>query len=195
MSAPVETSHKTKTHLPGEAGVWVFILGDMLIFALLFIVFIYYRALNVPLFAESQSTLNQAYGAFNTVLMLSSSWFVGSAVHCARNARTKLSGRFFALAFCCGLAFVVVKIFEYSEKFDAGFTIMTNDFYMYYFMLTGIHLIHVVIGMGVLMFLWSTTRDVVFNDEKVNILESGASFWHMVDILWIVLFALFYLAR
>ena len=106
-----------------------------------------------------------------------------------------MSGRFFALAFCCGLAFVVVKIFEYSEKFDAGFTIMTNDFYMYYFMLTGIHLIHVVIGMGVLMFLWSTTRDVVFNDEKVNILESGASFWHMVDILWIVLFALFYLAR
>jgi nitric oxide reductase NorE protein len=106
-----------------------------------------------------------------------------------------ISARFFSLAFLCGLGFVVVKFFEYREKIIAGFTITTNDFYMYYFMLTGIHLVHVVIGMGVLAFLIMTSRNPNLEDSHVNVLESGASFWHMVDILWIVLFALFYLLR
>lgn len=195
MSASLETSRDEATHLPGETGVWVFIIGDMLMFALLFSVFVYYRSEDVALFSNSQTTLNQTLGAFNTFLMLSSSWFVALAIHSARNNLAKISTRFFALAFVCGFGFVIVKFFEYREKFDAGLTITTNDFYMYYFMLTGIHLIHVVIGMGVLLFLISTCRGRTLEESNINVLESGASFWHMVDILWIVLFAIFYLLR
>ena len=67
----------------------------------------------------------------------------------------------------------------------------TNDFYMF----TGLHLMHVLIGMGVLIFMWRIARVGDFTAKSINILESGASFWHVVDILWIVLFALLYLMK
>ena len=101
----------------------------------------------------------------------------------------------FASAFLCGFAFVCVKLFEYQEKIDAGIMLTTNDFYMYYYMFTGLHLMHVLIGMGVLAFMWNVTRAGELGEKAINTLESGASFWHMVDILWIVLFALLYLVR
>jgi nitric oxide reductase NorE protein len=186
---------RIERHLPGEAGVWVFILGDMLIFAVFFLVFAWYRSHDVPMFNHSQATLNQACGAFNTFLMLTSSWFVALAVQAARCDFGKVSARFFALAFLCGLGFVVVKFFEYSEKIQAGITLTSNDFYMYYYVFTGIHLMHVLIGMGVLAFLWSASRPGSFDTRTIGNLESGASFWHLVDILWIILFALLYLVK
>ncbi len=88
-----------------------------------------------------------------------------------------------------------VKFFEYREKILAGFMLTTNDFYMYYYMFTGLHLMHVLLGMGVLTYLWTVARTGDFRPQNINVLESGASFWHMVDILWIVLFALLYLMR
>ena len=94
-----------------------------------------------------------------------------------------------------GAGFIGIKYFEYSEKFRAGYNIVTNDFFMYYFLTTGIHLVHVVIGMAVLAFLWHTTRGGEIDAGKLSTLESGASFWHLVDILWIALFALLYMLR
>ena len=90
---------------------------------------------------------------------------------------------------------MVVKSFEYREKISAGYFITSNDFYMYYYMLTGIHLMHVVIGLGVLTFLWHTARTDSLDEKCITTLESGASYWHLVDIVWIILFALLYLMR
>lgn len=182
-------------HLPGEAGVWIFIIGDMLMFSLLFSVFLYYRADDVALFASSQQALNQTYGLFNTILMLTSSWFVALAIHAQRYRLVHLTTRFLIGAVLCGLGFIVVKVFEYGEKFAADLTIVTNDFFMYYYLLTGIHLLHVVIGIIVLLYLCTVSRGPELSEGDVNMLESGASFWHMVDMLWIVLFALLYLMR
>jgi nitric oxide reductase NorE protein len=195
MSSSVDTGGPAEPHLPGEAGIWVFILGDLVIFSLLFSVFMYYRSEDPALYIESQKLLNQRYGLFNTLLMLTSSWFVALGIQSARRQLVTASARLIGLAFLCGAGFIAIKFFEYREKFQAGLTIETNDFFMYYFLMTGIHLLHVVIGMGVLLFLWHVVREADFSDEQVNVLESGASFWHLVDILWIVLFALLYLMR
>jgi len=195
VTLPAAQPEEAKPHLPGEPGVWMFIMGDLMMFALLFGVFVYYRAQDVALFSQGQTTLDQTYGLFNTLLMLSSSWFVALGMHAARHTPGKRAATLFALAFACGAGFVAVKYFEYGEKIRAGFTIVTNDFYMYYFMLTGIHLMHVVIGMGILAFLWNTSRAGAFDPPKINMMESCASFWHMVDILWVVLFGLLYLMR
>ncbi|MCC6296346.1 MAG: cytochrome c oxidase subunit 3 [Pseudomonadales bacterium] len=176
-------------HLPGEPGVWVFIAGDMLVFALLFGTFLYYRAQDPQLYLEHQGLLNQGYGLINTLLMLSSSWLVALAVQAARAARAAATARLLALALLCGAAFVVAKAFEWSEKIGAGFTITSNDFFMYYYLLTGIHLLHVLIGVGVLLFLWRGVRSRNLA-AQIGVLESGASFWHLVDLLWIVLFPL-----
>jgi nitric oxide reductase NorE protein len=182
-------------HMPGEEGIWIFIFGDMMVFSLFFVTYLYYRGQNPALFAASQLHLNQSFGVINTFFMLTSSWFVATAVQAARNRPSSKTPWCFLLAFLCGLGFAVVKYFEYGEKIRAGITPNTNDYFMYYYIFTGIHLLHVIIGMGVLLFLARISRVASFNDRTIRNLESGGSFWHVVDLLWIVLFALFYLVK
>jgi nitric oxide reductase NorE protein len=191
-AAQVQPRHR---RMPGEEGVWVFIFGDMMVFSLFFITFLYYRGQNVELFTTSQTHLNQAFGALNTFFMLTSSWFVAMAVQAARRNLGELTPILFSLAWVCGFGFAVIKVMEYSEKIRAGITLTTNDFFMYYYIFTGIHFMHVLIGMGVLAVLARYSWNGEFNDVKIRNLESGASFWHVVDLLWIVLFALLYLIK
>jgi nitric oxide reductase NorE protein len=197
MNAPeaVATSTSMKGHVPGEAGVWVFIFGDLVVFGLLFSVFSYYRAHDVALYTQTQATLNQNLGALNTLILLASSWFVFMGVDAVRTGRRLLAPRMLAAAFLCGAGFGAVKFVEYGEKIRAGITPVTNDFYMYYYVLTGLHFVHVLIGMAVLAFMWSKSHKPQPTDGDVSMLESGASYWHMVDLLWIVLFPLIYLVR
>ncbi len=194
-SATTQASGKPARHLPGEAGIWLFIFGDMMVFSLFFVTFVYNRGHDVALFTESQTHLSQFFGALNTFFMLSSSWFVAMAVQAARKNLGKVTPVLFLMGFCCGLGFGIVKFFEYGDKIRHGITLNTNDFFMYYYMFTGIHMMHVIIGMGVLAFAarysWSGPLDA----NKIKNLESSASFWHVVDLLWIVLFALLYLVK
>ena len=195
MSSTSELPDSVRPHLPGEPGVWMFIIGDVLVFSLLFSVFVYDRSQEVALFVEQQQLLNQTLGLLNTVLLLTSSWLVALAVHGARAGQLSRARSCFVSAILCGIGFVVVKYFEWGEKIAAGLTLETNNFFMYYYLMTGIHLLHMVIGIGVLVFLWQSVRDAAFDAQGVGVLESGACFWHLVDILWIALFALLYLMR
>ena len=180
--------------LPGEEGIWAFVLGDMLIFSLFFGTFLYYRNEQTELFLQSQLLLNKNYGAANTLLLLTSSWFVATALHMYRKQNTEWAARFLAAGFLCGLGFAVIKVTEFGEKFRAGITLNTNDFFMYYFMFTGIHFLHVLIGLVVLFFIRRTALQTP-DGSGIRTLENGATFWHMVDLLWIVLFPLIYLLK
>ena len=191
-----QVRRKAERHLPGEEGTWVFILGDMTVFALIFAVFVYYRADDPALFRESQQSLNQNFGAINTLLLLTSSLFVVTAVRAVRHNVPRVAPALFAGAFACGLGFSLNKILEYSEKLDAGLKPATNDFFMYFYVLTGLHFFHLLIGMGLLVFLIvlaRRARDESLSEKQFGYREGGACFWHMVDLLWIVLFPLLYL--
>lgn len=181
--------------IPGEAGVWLFVFGDMVIFAMMFGIFLHYRWLEPELFLQSQATLNASYGAINVLLLLTSSWFVASAIDHLKRNETREGHQLLIGAFACGAGFGIIKILEYSEKIGAGITVDTNTFYLYYYFLTGIHFLHVIIGLFVLGYLISKapTFDRARND--VAHYESGGIYWHMVDLLWIVLFPLIYLVR
>jgi nitric oxide reductase NorE protein len=181
--------------IPGESGVWLLILGDMVVFGLFFITFAVYRSQNPSLYAHSQQLLNQSLGVTNTLLLLTSSCFVALAVRSARDRHSKLVPALFALALACGAGFGVVKVLEYVEKIRAGLTLNTNEFYTFYYMLTGIHFVHVLIGIGVLIYIGCISRKESLEAHDITVLENGASFWHLVDILWIVLFALLYLMK
>jgi len=181
--------------VPGEAGIWIMIFGDMMVFSIMFAVFLFYRRADPALFESSRAHLNQTLGLINTFLLLTSSWFVAMAVQAARAHRARAAVIMFRLALACGVGFSLVKIAEYTQKVRAGIVINSNDFYMYYYMFTGIHFLHVLIGMGVLAFMAHYVADGKFSAIKVGHIESGASFWHMVDLLWIALFALLYLLR
>ena len=174
-----------KRRLPGVEGLWVFVLADMTVFAVLFGSFIIGRHHNTGLFEASRHALNPNFGGVNTLILVTSSWFAALALDAVRKSRFALAQRFIGGAFLCGLAFMVSK----------GISLLTNDFFMYYFTLTGIHLFHVVAGNVVLLVLWFMARSRSFDPERPVVLECGAIYWHMVDLLWIILFPLLYLVR
>jgi nitric oxide reductase NorE protein len=178
--------------LPGEEGVWGFVFGDMVMFTMFFATLLFYRYENGALFAQSQSLLNQNYGAMNTLLLLTSSWFVALGVFQYRKGKTQTGARLLIPAFACGVGFVGIKFLEFGEKIAAGITLNSNEFFTLYYMFTGIHLLHVLVGLGVLFFLWRVARGAP-DGSATQTLESGGIFWHMVDLLWIVLFPLIYL--
>ena len=187
------TASPSFKRIPGEEGVWLFIIGDMVMFALLFGVFMYYRALSPELFASSQVNLRQDLALANTILLLCSSWFVALGMDSLRRGKAQRSNWCFPVAALCGIAFVVLKYVEYAEKFTSGIAINTNEFYTYYFVLTGIHLIHLLVGLGVLLFVALIARKPAHTDADLRNAESGSLYWHMVDLLWIVILAILYL--
>jgi nitric oxide reductase NorE protein len=187
-----------RRRMPGESGIWVFILLDMLIFAEMFYVFVWYRAENRELFDTSQHAVNPLFGLIYTLLLLSSSWCVVMAVSAARKRLFDLSSRLAWWGFLLGTAFVVIKLIEYGGKLHAGITPVTNDFFMLYFVLTFVHLLHASVGLGVLLYMRKKIRGLRAAPDRtepgrIRMIETSAVYWHMVDLLWIVLFALFYL--
>lgn len=186
-------SEKPARRLPGEEGVWVFIIGDLIVFSLMFGVFMYYRTQSPEVFASSQLNLRQDLALANTVLLLGSSWLVAVGLDALRNANLAKAKLVYRGAALCGLAFVALKYVEYSEKFGGGITILTNDFYTYYFVLTGIHLLHLIVGLAVLAFILSIAAKPKLEDRDLRNAESGSLYWHMVDLLWIVILAIIYL--
>ncbi len=189
------TAQAPTRHLPGDLAIWFFILAEMLAFAVFFSAYAFARAKNVEMFNLYQQTLDRNAGALNTVLLVTGSWFVVLAVQAAHRDDQRAISRNILLGFLCGGGFLVVKVFEYAAKFGAGISLSTNTFYMFYISLTFFHFMHVLLGMVILAILWFQSRQGVYGSHHANGLESGAAYWHMVDLLWIVLFPLVYVMR
>lgn len=188
-----EPSRWTTGHVPGEAGLWVFILGDMLVFGLFFGIFITLRGDGLEEFRAGRETLSTGFGVANTLLLLTGSILVVLAMRAVRSHRRDLASRLLLGAIATGAVFAINKAIEYGEKFDAGLNPTTNDFYTLYFAFTGIHLLHLLIGVVALAFMVRLTRRPTVGEHDTSLFESGATFWHLVDLLWLVLFPLFYL--
>jgi len=189
------SDNKATPHLPGEVGIWVFIFGDMLMFAAFFVSYLVDRSSNMELYNVSQSNLSIKIGVINTLVLLTSSLFVALGVNSVRKSRNKIiASIYIALAFCCGVLFIVNKYFEWSGKVDIGLTLTTNEYFIYYYVLTGVHLLHVLIGLFVLGYMWYLSRSDTALKHYVSF-ETGATYWHMVDLLWLVIFPLLYVVR
>ncbi len=181
--------------LVGDLAVWLIILAEMLAFCILFLSYAFARAHNVELFNASQSTLDLHSGAINTVLLITGSWCVVRAVQAVRADASRVGSNWLVAALVCGAGFVTLKFFEFSAKADAGIDLSTNTFYMFYILLTGFHFLHVIVAMVFLAILLVKTLQGAYGGHDHHALESGAAFWHMVDLLWIVLFPLVYVMR
>lgn len=181
--------------LPGDPDIWFLIVAELLTFGMFFVAYAGYRALEVDQFNASQLKLDRTLGVINTLFLLTSSWAVVSAVRAARRDRPAEVPRYLAAAIALGIGFMVVKAIEYSAKFEAGISMTTDNFFMFYFCLTVIHLLHVIGGTAILTVMWAKARKGGYHARDTRGLESGASYWHMVDLLWIFLFPLLYLLR
>lgn len=179
--------------VPGEPSMWFFIIGDLVIFGVYFVAYMIYRGLNQDLFLESQQHLNQGIGVINTVVLLTSSLFVALGTEAARERKSREAINLFGLAFALGALFPILKMIEWVPKVLAGLTPGENLFFMFYYVMTGLHLCHVLLGLAIMGFILAELR--ISSKPNVTFVETGAVYWHMVDLLWLVIFALFYLMR
>lgn len=178
---------------PGQWSMWVFVLGDMFIFAGWFAFYMYYRMQNPDLFLASQQALDQTIGVINTLILLFSSWMIARCVEATQKQHYAAAVRYTWLALISGILFVAAKVYEWSSEIAAGHAFSSNYFFMFYFFLTGVHVFHVLIGWIVLGVVLRELKTPAFRSQEV--VESGATYWHMVDFLWVIIFALLYLMR
>lgn len=195
-SAPPPASSPARSqagHIPGEAGLWIFILGDMTLFGALMLVFLWERRSDPLAFRDSAHHLIQPIGAANTLVLLFSSYLVVRALTAHRNDRHAVAKRSVTGAIVCAAIFVILKAAEYSGEIASGHTPSSGLFFTFYFVLTGLHLLHVLVGTAILL-VW---RKMLGRHrrwtESPRLAEGFAIYWHMVDLLWVAIFALVYL--
>lgn len=187
------TTARDARRIPGESGTWVFLFGDMVVFGAFFVTFLVARATSAEVFDSARTTLHLGVGVLNTLVLLTSSLCVVLALNAMRAGLRTIATRAVAAAMGFGVVFIALKVFEYVSLAAAGHGPGANDFYLYYFILTGLHLFHVCLGLGALSFVLSQTRRPELSTTRTALVEGGACFWHLVDLLWIFLFALLYL--
>lgn len=172
--------------LPGEPIMWILIASELVVFGAGLAGFLGARALDPETFAAGQATLDRTAGALNTLVLVTSGFCAAVAVR-----RTEAGGQpgaarvWLGAAAALGLAFLVIKAREYADKAAHGIDIETDAFFTFYYLLTGFHALHVVAGMVIL--------GLVAIRPSVTNVETGAQFWHMVDLVWVLLFPVVYL--
>lgn len=181
--------------LPGDLAIWLFIFMELLAFGIFFISYAVMRMQNIELFNHYQLTLNRELGAANTLLLITSSYFVVRAVHAIKANNIKPCIYWLYAALAGGAGFLLLKSWEYFDKFSAGITLSTNTFYMFYLSLTMFHFLHVILGMLILFAIVIKAKRGAYSAQNYTGVETGASYWHMVDLVWIILFPLVYIIR
>lgn len=171
--------------LPGNPMIWILIIGELAVFGALLLGFSVARALDSATFAASQLHLHRLLGGSNTIVLVTSGFLVAAAIwrrREGRDARLLLIG-----GMLLGVVFLAIKSIEYSQLFAAGFDIETNTFFQLYFLITGFHAAHIVLGL--------TIFGTVFFADSVENLETGAAFWHMLDMIWVMIYPIIYLVH
>jgi nitric oxide reductase NorE protein len=184
---------------PGDFGIWIIVYVELVTFALLFIGYIFARRVDVELFNQSQLLLDQRAGFINTIILITSSYFVVKAVEAIklvdREKASALASKWLLAAISFGSIFIVIKIMEFAEKSAQGINLSTNTFFMFYLLLTAFHFMHVILGVVILFNIRQKTKAGGYTIEDHKGMETGASYWHLIDLLWIVLFPLIYIIR
>lgn len=187
-----EPDVKDGQRIPGEVGIWIFVLLDLSVFAVFFLVIAVYRVSDPSDFFRGHESLDKRLAVINTIVLVTGSLSVVRAIQTMRSdpSRNTRAARFLYLAVVCGVVFACVKVVEYVHIFGSGVTIDTSSFFLCYIGFTMIHLVHVLIGMTV---LGVVGRRVGQGRASIPTVESAGLYWHMVDLLWLILFPLLYL--
>jgi nitric oxide reductase NorE protein len=180
---------------PGDLAIWIFILAELLVFAVFFAAYAFTRMNHVELFNTYQATLDRDAALANTVALLTSSYFVVRGVVAAREGDNGRCARWLWAAVGMGAVFLVIKSLEYAHHIGAGISLSTNTFYMFYLSVTFFHYMHVILGMVILAAVAVKSGRGEYSAEQHTGVETGASYWHMVDLVWLILFPLVYVMQ
>ena len=192
-----------------KLGMWAFLVQELLFFSGLFVAYGVYRSWYPQTFVDGSHQLNKIMGGTNTVVLLFSSLTAALAVRSSQVGDRKATGRYLLITIACAFGFLIIKFFEYQHKFHTGLlpgmyfhphdlehgTLPPNahQFFSIYFMTTGVHGLHVLIGIGVLIWIYLRNQRGDFSKEYFTPVDLAALYWHLVDLVWIYLFPLLYL--
>ncbi|WP_273735279.1 cytochrome c oxidase subunit 3 [Mycolicibacterium septicum] len=192
LSHPPDASPR---RISGEPGMWLFVLADVTLFAFAFGAFLYDRGKNPVSFAAGNAELHLWIGAVDTIILLTTSLVVALAVRNHRRGEPSLASRLVMTAVIGAGLFAMFKAIEWGSLIGAGdVPVYGDDFFAYFFALTGLHFLHLVIGVVVLLVL---RTQVAAGAEpaaaRTPTVEVCANYWHLVDLLWLIIFPLVYI--
>jgi len=187
-----KVDYKNIFYPPGGILLWVLITVELITFGAALIALAVSSRDNPALYHQSRLQLNATFGAINTLFLLTSGYFMAMTVHKVQQKNIKKAAFYNQLAMLGGLLFLLLKSVEYYEKIQHGLTIGYNTFFTFYWLLTAFHVIHVLVGLGILFFMYLGMRKAQANPDILNV-EAGAAFWHMCDLIWLLLFPMLYL--
>lgn len=187
-----QASHPSLFYPPGGLLIWIVIYLELITFGVAMVVLAYSGAADRAAFHHESQMLDRTIGAINTVFLMTSGFLVAQAVQFFRQKNTAKTAHFLLWSVLAGGGFLILKLVEYSGKLEAGLDMSHSTFFMFYWLLTGFHWVHVLVGMVI---LWALRRTVIRKkrDASLDDLEAGAAFWHMCDLLWLLLFPILYL--
>ncbi|MBI2519824.1 MAG: cytochrome c oxidase subunit 3 family protein [Bdellovibrio sp.] len=188
----------------GILGIWLFLATEVLMFGGLFVAYAIFRNMYPSVFHDASQLLDMQLGAMNTVILIASSYCMAQAVHYTQKGETHHAFTLILLTILCALFFLGVKYFEYQHKFHEGLlpgmnfthanaTREMGIFFGLYFVMTGLHAIHILVGIGLMAWLLLRFKRNEFSPHYFIPVDGVGLYWHIVDIIWIFLFPLLYL--
>ncbi|MGE6663160.1 cytochrome c oxidase subunit 3 [Pseudomonas sp. NPDC077408] len=190
MSISVDRTSLSR-RLPGDLAMWFFILAELTVFAILILAFAVTQVLNPELFSQSRAALDSSMGLALTLSLLTSGLFAALAVEQVRAARAGRGALLLVAALASSCIYVLLKLNEYGHLSSMGLGMEHNTFFTLYWILTGFHFLHVLLGMVILGWMAMRCQRLYTAGDCAG-LESGVLYWHMVDMVWVLLFPLVY---
>lgn len=195
MEIPYTTEVRPDTGLTNpKLGIWLFLASEVMLFGSLFASYVLLRV-GAPSWPDQSAVLSVPLASLNTVILIASSMTMVLALGAARDGTVAAYRRYMGLTLLGGVLFLIVKAFEYGDKFAHGLLPSTDNFLGLYFTLTGLHAIHVIAGLVVNAYLWGPGVRLWYRDRPrfANRIEIAGLYWHFVDLVWIFLFPVLYL--
>lgn len=192
QSVPTMANTSIAKRLPGDIAMWFFILAELLVFAIFFIGFSVAEQLNADMFIAGKQQLHPEAGLANTIALITSSFIVAISLPMMHRGQGKKAAFTLVVAQLVAVIYLVIKLWEYQALFNVDIDIETNTFFTLYFLITFFHFMHVLLGMVILTFIAIKAAKGEYQSDNMSGYESGACYWHMVDLLWIILFPLIY---
>ena len=184
---PASTGADVLSELPGELMMWVLIASELLVFGAALIACLSVRASDPVAFASDQALLDRTAAAVNTSVLVTSGLCAAAAVRAREAGTRRVARRWLFAAGGLGIVFLAIKGAEYASKASLGIGIDTSPFFMFYYLVTGFHALHVVAGVLLLALVsWA---------DSVRNMEAAVAFWHLVDLVWVLLFPIIYVLR
>lgn len=183
-----EINYKDIYYPPGGILMWMIIFIEIITFCGVLFAAIFDSKSAPEIYYTSCLKLDLTLGTINTFILLISGYFVAQGLHFFKKQYFKKANTQFNLGIILGSLFISIKIIEYYNKLTLGYDLSANNFFTFYWLLTGFHLIHVFVGIIILLFL---KRQL--NNKKLEDIEAGTTFWHMCDLIWLLLYPIMYL--